>query len=294
MGKGIRQFLPEFNLPPELENDPWTEEPQDSLKTARFLFLMASMERRSQSNQNIKNALKTWENPRLRWIFDQGEVARREPDEVFEVCKNSLKYTLSKFPLNYHFNSKVISSAYGNDPRKLIEGKTVSKAKSEIESFKGIGTGISNLFIHYYLNRRIAFPSDPENALLKVDIHKTRIPLNTDCVYIDQVSIRRDSLVQDLEIAYLDICLGTGINASLLDSILWVIGSEGCSRKDYRHCNAHCPLVEKCESYVPEDRETGEMLVYTEIDGRKVRSDLRKNRGQESFLKVILPDQFSR
>lgn len=279
--KGIKQFLPEFNLPPELEYSPQKIETIDPLRAAQYLFVLVSMERKSRSSENILNGLATWENQDIRWIFDPYSVSQKSLLDVTKVCKGSLHYTLSGFAGNYYENAIRIVREYSGDPRKLVQGKTVEQAKLELESFKGIGTGIANLFIHYCLDRKLASPTDPRNALLKVDIHKSRIPLNLDCINIEGDTVRRDSLVEGLEQAYWKICLEHNLDPSLLDSILWVIGSEICVKQDLRYCRANCPLEKLCVSLVPEDANKGEFIVYnTDRCGQRKRVEKRRHAKQ--------------
>lgn len=282
----LKQFLPQFNLPTELEKIPVQIETANPLKAAQYLFLLASMERKAVTKANIKNSLATYQDPNTKWIFDPSQVAERSFNEIQRVCKENLHYTLDNFPKNYQENCQRLVKIYSSDPRNIFIGKNIEQVKRELESFRGIGTGIANLLIHFFMDRNLAFPTDPKNALLKVDVHKGRIPLNTDCIKIAGCKVRRHSLTTILEKGYWEICSQYNLRPSSLDSALWVIGSEICTKKDYHYCQRDCPIELLCLSYVPENRDTSEFIVYKLTPtGEKVRRDPRKNRGQIILFK---------
>jgi hypothetical protein len=281
--EGIKKYLPQWNLPVELEYDPIRTEVREPLMAAQYLFLLVSLERRSLSSVNIRNGLRTWNTPEERWIFNPLEVAIRDPSETEEVITRSLQYTLNDFSRNYRENCIKLVREYDMDPRKIIGGKVFEQAKSELMTFKGIGTGISNLAIIYFVDRKLATVTDSEDCEMKVDIHKSRIPVNTNCVTTDEDAIRSDNVSQELEIAYREILKEQGLDALTLDGVLWVIGSEICARKNYRKCVSMCPLEEMCSAYTPEVREARGFLIYTKEGGKRVRVDPRQGIGQVSF-----------
>ncbi|MEK6818816.1 MAG: hypothetical protein AABY10_02685, partial [Nanoarchaeota archaeon] len=229
-----------------------------------------------------RNAHKVWHNPRKSWIFDPQKVAEQKETEIETILRQDFQFNLQgngeENPAKrFSFNAKHLVDNYQGDPRKLIEHKNIDQARARLMEFKGIGTGIANLFIIYMIDRKLASPIDPENAFLKVDIHKGRIPINCEAVTPTNAEIYRDeSYVRTLERAYREICKKNKLDPHILDAVLWVIGSKGCARNDYSHCQMECPLFENCAGNTPEDKETGRYLV--EING--VKTDSRRRQGQ--------------
>ena len=283
--KNSRKYLPQWNIPKELEYSPQRTEISNSSQATKYLWTLALLENRTLSRINMRNGLATWEDKDSRWIFEPVKVVERGYKEVSQLISEKLQYTLNNFPLKYLQNAKKLIELYDGDPRKIIEGKSVEQAKKELMEFRGVGTGISNLFIMYLLDRKIASPLDIENCLLKIDVHKSRIPLNTEGIVIEDDEVREGKLVTPLENIYREICDEKNLNAPTLDSAFWIIGSNGCAKKDYNVCKALCPLEEMCVADTPLNRESSRFVVYErDSTGKRVRVDTRKNNfGQQYF-----------
>ncbi len=281
---GFERFLPEYNLPLELEYSPRKVETKNPLEAARYLWTSVFFERLSQSRVIMRNSLRVWRDEQRRWIFYPEMATERKSDEIKEVLLEGFQFGLQgrneESPADrFLYNAQKLVAEYDGDPRNLINYNTVSQARANLMDFKGIGSGIANLFIIYLLNRQIAMPRDPENILFKVDIHKGRIPLNTDSVVTKNGEVHRHQLTEVLEGEYLDLVKRLGLDASFLDSAFWIIGSEVCARQDYSFCCSNCPLVDRlCISNVQENEQSGRFMVY---DEKGKRIETRKNMGQE-------------
>lgn len=282
--KGVKKYLPQWNLPPELEYSPQRTEVKDPKQAANYLWMLALLERRTLSRINIRNGLATWEDKDVRWIFNPLQAAGRNIQDLKDVFFYNLQYTLNDFAESYQENSIKLIEEYDGNPRKIIEGKSVEQAKRELMSFKGVGTGISNLFMIYLLDRKIASPTDVENCLVKVDVHKSRIPLNTNCIVTKEDEIREDKLVAPLENSYKEVDNEQNLNPLTLDAVLWIIGSKICAKRDYRACMALCPLEEMCAANTYLNRDSSAFVVHErDSTGKRIRVDTRKNLGQEFF-----------
>jgi len=289
--EGREKFLPQWNLPTKLESAFKEDAEEYSSQVANYLFLSGSMERKARTSVNIRNCKRIWANETTRWIFDPKEVAERKEIEIREACQNFFRYTINEFPTNYHENSKTLVREYEGDSRKTIESLTADSARENLKKFKGIGRGIANLIIFYFMERGIASPIDPRNALLKVDVHKSRIPLNTDCINLNgKESVRRDLLVPILEEAYWEICDKNNLDPMILDSLLWIVGSEICRVEDYEKCVADCPIEEACISCIPEDEKKGIFLIYEK--GRRVetreRAKINANVAHQGYISEVI------
>lgn len=271
---GLERYLPQWGIPEEMEHSPQRMETKDPEEASRYLWTMASLERKSLTRVNISNGRRVWKDPNQRWVFHPEEVVNKGLDAVRRVFTEEFRYTLNGFPENYMYNAMRLFRNYSNDPRKVVEGKTVAQARESLIHFAGIGTGISNLYLLYLTDRHITSPTDPENLLLKVDVHKSRIPINTEAVTSKEDFIRRDLIVSVLERAYWKICKKHDLDAGLLDSALWITGSEVCAKRDYEACLSSCSLAsELCTACIPEDENLGKFIVR--INGQ--RNDVRKN-----------------
>lgn len=280
----FKTFLPQWNLPEELEFDPQRDEIANPLIAANYLWTCAFFERLSQSRVIMRNAQKVW-NSDMQWIFFPKAVIKKDIFYIDDILKKGFQFGLrgrnEEYPAErFRYNSMKLVMEYSGDPRNIIEGKSVDEARKKLMEFKGIGTGIANLYIIYLLDRKIASPTNPEDILFKVDIHKGRIPLNTNSISTENGEVYREDISRDLEQAYLLACKNQNIDPSLTDAALWIIGSELCAKQDYHSCST-CPLVNSyCVSNVSEDENTGRFKVY---DSKGKRVETRKNIGQQTF-----------
>ena len=282
--RGLEMFLPQFNLPDELESNPEKREESqvtDALTASNYLWTIVFFERLNQSKEIILNGQTAWHNQKTRWIFDPFRVAIAPEDEIGKILRRIFKFNLKSYNENppetrLRNNARRLMRDYDGDPRNIIIYKRVSEARRHLMQFEGIGTGIANLFIHYMIDRSLASPIDPENSLLKVDIHKGKLPIITGVTKPFGTEIYRDDpFVSVHEQAYSSISKQHGINPSLLDAALWVIGSQGCKRNDYSVCQNNCPVFHNCSGNIRENKNTGRYIVLTK-DGKPI--DIRRNK----------------
>ena len=265
--KAKQKYLPQWNLPEELERG-LVHSTDKSLKAAaNYLFLMAQLERRVQSKQNIINAKQIGEDSSKKFIFDQSKVASKQVEEIARILREDLKYPFKEIAQHYMVNCKELVENWGGDPRNLIKGYSIEEARKNIQLMKGMGNGIANLLLIYLGERKIVSIQDLNKLCPKVDIHKTRIPLNVGATEI-QEGLRRDAIVPLLEEAYKDV-VGGGLNPFSLDAALWIIGSEICKKKNAARCATHCPLEKMCTNYWVEDKPTTKIFIQTDADFRK-------------------------
>jgi len=290
-GEGIFRnseiFLPQWALPKELEYSPRKIQVKSPRQVANYLFVMASMERRRQTKVNIAYGMNTWNNQETRWLFDSEKVVKRNPEEVKIAVLENLRYTLNDFPSSFINNNRILYTKYNGDARNLVEGRTFKEAGKLIREFQGID-GIADLFMRYLDDRAIARLQDPEEIRLKIDIHKARIPINTNAVITTTGRVRIDQLTPEIKEAYHQIGLEEGLNMAIMDAAIWRIGENGCNRRDYSHCIAACPLEDICESCIGDDRRKGDLIAYE--DGKRV--ELRRGTGQKYFNLGNLPYKF--
>jgi len=293
--RGVKRFLPQFNLPLDLDNAsvkkrilasdfPWEVEVSDPSATTKYLWTCVFFERMNQSDLITRNAHAVWGDPRKNWMFQPERVADANYSDIEDILMRDFQFNLQSEnedspATRFRNNADLLIRKYGGDPREIVDGSKVGQARRNLMEFQGIGTGIANLFIIYLMDRKLACPSDPENALLKVDVHKGRIPVNCGAVTPTNGEIYRDErYADDLEKAYHSICKKHGFDARRLDAALWAVGSKGCARQDYTHCRMVCPLFDLCEGFTPEDKKTGRFLVYDE-NGKRI--DTRRYKNQE-------------
>ncbi|MAG07453.1 hypothetical protein CMI46_01395 [Candidatus Pacearchaeota archaeon] len=283
-----KRFLPQWSLPEEFEYNPQRTQPRQKLMAAKYLWTEAFFERRNQSAEIIKNARKVWDASDMRWFFEPEEVVKRSEGRAENIIFYDFRYALTREAeepngKKYLDNAEKLVQEFGGDPRNLINGQTVDQARKNIMEFKGIGTGIANLYIEYLLDRRIASPLDPENAMTKVDIYKAKIPLNTDVILLENGhgEVRRDQVVEALEPSYRDCVKGLGFNMPTIGTALWLIGTRGCREKNFNVCK-HCPLEESlCVSNTWEDALTVRLRVFDE-EGNRV--EMRERGLQGVFM----------
>lgn len=296
---GLEKYLPEWNLPDELEKFPKEIRPAHPFQAARYLWLCAFFERINKSSHIIRNAQRAWSIPDKRWIFDPFKVAIAPLSEIERIVKDDFQFNLQSNGENtpaerLKFNNILLMTDYDGDPRNIVAYKTVAQARHSLMEFQGIGTGIANLYLIYLMHRKIAFPRDPDNAFLKVDLHKGRLPINCDAVKPTNGQIYRDeSYVRRMEHEYREVCRQHRLDVKETDSALWVIGSEGCAKQDYTHCKLGCPLFNLCRANAPEDKSTGRYVIY---DNKHHRIDSRQHisQGVLPFVQPTSSDEETR
>lgn len=284
-GRGIFRhkeiFLPQWALPQDFEYDPQRTETRCPIQAGDYLWLLASLERKSLTRQNIKNGLGVWGDEGKRWIFSPEVVVERATEdverateEIGEFITENFQYPMQYFSNNFLHNNRIIVDEFGGHARNIINNQTVEESRRRLMEFKGIGTGIANLFIIYCTDRGIAHVQDSEEIRIKIDIHKARISANTDAITsVSNGRIRRDRLVHPLEESYLEICKENGFSGGTLDSALWLIGSQICARRDFGRCVSLCPLETMCTSCVREDSSTVELILYDQNKRVEMRRD---------------------
>jgi len=282
---GVERFLPQYNLPDDLEAAVKDKNQEGMKYTANWLFFRAFCDRRIDSAELMRDARRTWENPERRWLFLPEEVVKKTEKELSNALKKYLRVALynpkrgEKSPgYNHLENSKRLVRDYDSDSRKIVDGKSCLEARKELMLFGNIGPGISNMIITEFLDRQLAILTDPENCLFKIDVHRSRITLNCRAVTISNGSIHAGALIKPLEQAYLKYCHDKNFSVEemiKLDQAVWTIGSEVCNRNDHGSCLLFCPLTEDfCISKCRLD----------ETDGRFFpKDDMRRNMGQLGF-----------
>lgn len=290
--EGTQRFLPQWNLPPELEHAPQRTETKDPEGAARFLFTRCSVDRISLSAVVHQQCLKLWNGP-YKWMFDAREVIKREAKELDTLLKEQLYYAV---PINkdisagmaYLANAQTIATQLDNDPRNLIRERTVEEARTTLKKLTGFGSGLANLYLLECGSRAIANPLDPHNFYPKIDRHKARIPMNTDVVTLRNGNkasgrIHASSLVEALEQSYRATATQAGLDLYEVDAVLWVIGSEGCAKNNLHVCQDRCPLYKSglCQANTQLKHDDGYFYVH---DGKGTRLDARKNQLQRELL----------
>ncbi len=300
---GIKHFLPQWNLPKEMEHQPQQMEPKQPYEASLYLLTRAYCDRMSQSRYLMRRTKETWQSPDRRWIFYPKEVVKAGPEKAEVALKSFFNYALrlsDKMTAGegYFQNCKTLKKYFSSDPRKIIEGRKIEDIQEDMKELHGIDT-ISNLIIVEFLDRNLARPLDPENALFKVDRHKARIPVNTNSIaYSDPTRhIHHYTLIAPLEKAYLQYCHDRKLTIEQmveLDAAVWVVGSEGCAKKNYSYCHAHCPLVDDlCISLV--EFNDGIKRNGRRMSGSRkgcfipyengIRTDIRSNLGQQDLFR---------
>jgi endonuclease III len=281
----FKKFLPQWNLPKELEHSPIQKEPKNQFEASQFLWTSVFFERLNLSKVIIRNILNTWNQEDKRWFFNPIQVSNHSLEEITEIIQKDFQYNLKtkkeiRNEQKFKYNADKLVGEYGGDPTRLIQGKEVEQAKKELMQFKGIGTGIANLYLTYLHERGIASPINYEELSLKVDVHKARIPLNTDVVIVNSSEIRYDRLVKRLEEAYKISAKRLGLDTYNLDSALWIIGSKVCTSQDYNQCISKCPLCTNlCISNVGFNDKKSTYIITKD----NLRVERRKNMRQKNL-----------
>jgi hypothetical protein len=215
--------------------------------------------------------------------------------------KEDMHYTLKAVP-HRTFGETFIKNAghllekYDSDPRNLIQNLSVEESRNKHMEFEGIGTGIANLNIIHFADRKIASPTDPENMLFKVDVHKGRIPLNVEAITPKNGNreIHVSTIVDELEKAYWNTCKKYQLDPKITDAAIWIIGSAVCTKRNYRVCLANCPLSvdNTCIANTPLNQQNGRYQIKDE-QGKRI--DTRRDMGliRQMHLMQLYQEEFN-
>jgi hypothetical protein len=252
------KYLPQWNVPSD-----------DPLWMRRFLYAEDFIEKRGVSRFYAKMIRSVWENPKTRWFFDPYEVAGAKTADIEYIIKDEIHNNLRKqgelSPAErYKINAQTLVAKYSGDPGNAVNGLTVEKAMANLMEFENFGPGLAALLIVYYLDRELVRVENPEDALLKVDTHKSRIPINIGAVkpLNGTTHIHPTTLVEPLTRAYQRICRERKYSPIMMNDCLWVVGSEVCAKRSFEACMRYCPLASAgiCKKNVPlahPDKEKG-------------------------------------
>ena len=263
-----KKLLPQWNLPSEFEYSPIQNKPKKPLETSIWLWGRMFCDRKSKSSVLMKNALNAWEDKNLRWIFLPKEIVKRNPEEIKEGLKLGFEYSFShpnekSIKDSYLDNAKKLILEYDSDPRNLINEKTVEEARKNIMEFDKFGTGLANLYIIELISRSVAMPTDPKNALVKIDVHRERFPLSIGAITTDKKILHHGYAISFLEKEYLNYYKKKGLTVQEMidmDHAVWTIGSEVCAKQNIKYCKHLCSLEKICNT-VPRTSKNGKWTI---------------------------------
>jgi len=291
--KDPKMFLPQWNLPAELEFSPMKTETVDPEKAAIFLFLRNQLDRRQSSSSLHKKVMAGWYDSQINWIFDSKQVSQRELSDIEYVFREKLGSNLPVHPKmsiaqGYFINCRSLNEIYDSDPRNLVRYKTVYEARKHIMNLHGFGTGLANLFMIELFTRAIAQPTDSYNLRPKIDVHKARVPINSEVVALPRGKglkhagkglIHMGTIAKLLENAYVEVAKAEGIPIVETEQALWIIGSRVCTKRNYVSCRQNCPLVDRvCTAMTPLSVEAKGYYILKNPQGQ--RPDDRNELGQ--------------
>lgn len=291
-----RKFLPQWNLPAEIEHFPQKKEVAEPEKAARFLFLRNQLDRRQSSSDLNSKLLIAWSNPKTNWIFDPRQVFRRDITDIETLLKYQLNSNLPIHPKlslaqGYFANCRTLFEMYDSDPRNLVIYKTADEARGRIEKLHGFGRGLANLLMVQFLTRSIAQPTDPENIRPKIDVHKARVPINCGVIslnqdashkYVTNGMLHTGAIARDLETAYVATVARHSVPLIEIEEAIWVLGSRCCTKRNYVHCKKNCPLADTlCIAMTPLSREV--KGYYNIGNSKERRPDDRRELGQNTL-----------
>ena len=311
-GKGIftggipvwrKKYLPQWNLHPDLEYDPVREDIRDKEGAALNLWTRCFCDRQAVSSLLNRLTQEAWADPHKKWIFYPSEVVKRTPEEVGLALRRDFRYAMNivnpkrdekgvvikgkegmSAGQGYWNNAQRLVKDFGGHPINLIKWlDPIAITRARIQQFDGI-QGIANLYIMEMMDREVAMPSDPENAYFKIDIHKGRFAFNMDAIVPKEgrEKVHFYSIIKPLEQAYWEICKRNRLSPKILDAALWIIGSVGCTEKNYDWCHkVQCPALEYCKANTPLDEKGG-----TFIYGNGTRANRNPAEGEQIHHKI--------
>jgi len=287
-----------FNLPKEKECPSYNLPSNLTNKTEQALFYFYSIlgDARVKSQVNYAKFKKLHEKDKK--YFDSKSLADRPypPTEYEIVEKGTLEYVLgleigSPTPVRLAryiiSSSKILTDKYDSNPLNIfLEIKDVKEAHKKIlKEFDGYGRNLSSLLLTFYIKHDLIH-FDNENALPpKIDFHDVTILLAFGILkpkFNDaELGFRRDIIGLKLQEFLSYFAQKYNYNIIHLDSALWVLGSNVCSKFDWLECWDKCPVKEYCHI------KPGSDLKKSKKNGKIISKDYMIYPFKESRIKNI-------
>src|SRR3989344_4840206 len=113
--QGIRKFLPQWNLPSELEYNPQQRETTNPAAAARFLWTRLFCDRMSNSAFLLKVTKKAWQNQETNWLYDPAQVVERTPQQIAAALRDVLKFAIK------NKSEENNGAKYRNNAQRLLD-----------------------------------------------------------------------------------------------------------------------------------------------------------------------------
>jgi len=287
-----RRFLPQWQLPKEIEYSPQRDGVKDARVAANLLHLEAFCEIRNTSAYIMRNLNRLW-NSGERWFFEPEEVIKKSWRRIEEIMIDEIHFNFrtekqSSAHVRYFDNCRLICNEYQGNAANMVNDLTAKEAQNNLRRLNNFGEQMPHLYICYLLDRGIANVKNPEDILMKVDVHKARLLLNTGVVEPAKgaTQMHPSTLARIANNAYHEACRRGNYSTVLSNDSCWVIG-QVCKRKDYYSCVNGCPLMRQglCLSNVKLSKKNG-FFIMRDADGNRVetrRNMSDKNQQMLSF-----------
>lgn len=248
------------------ETKPWDMPRKDY---PEFLFY-SNILNYSTNAKNLFNSLK-----KGGLELKTGSILSKSNEEIAKLIKSRFSKTAAD---RLKKAAETLDERYDGNPLNLFNGN-LQKTYERIEEIPGYGIKLARLLTIWY--HKYGFLRCKENDLeLPVDLHVTRISINTGIIIISENhNIRKDRIVNPLTEFYATLCKKHGFSGLKLNEAFWGLGAKACSkaiiRKDDYLCKTECPVEKFCkkEMYTPKK------LQEKYIDGKR-----EKNRADGNTL----------
>jgi endonuclease III len=223
-----------------------------------FLFYIAPLDYLMKSELLYNRAkIMFKERPEL---FDPSYIANTFNEAKLQELANILqKYLGVRFPFEaanrWYKNSLLLLQSYEGDPRNIFKGITNARNLFErISKFRGLGRKTGSMLLRCLIDLGIAKVDDINDILPPVDIHDVRIAFRTKIAYSKEYSEgnarKFTRIIQDV---WSYVCKKGNLNWLKVDRALWLLGSNGCAKKNCKNCpiNNFCIIgSESLKEYV--------------------------------------------
>lgn len=242
-----RKMCPEKQMIAEIEYEG---------RKVKWLFFATSTMERKNSEQYFKEFREFYlENP---CFFDKENLkklsqidSRDEEMGLSHKIKEHINLGLYLEPVRrWIFNAKKLLSDFEGDPLKIIN-KHIENLDilEELKKFKGLGTKQAKMYLIFLAKHGFA---DIDVYGLGPAIDHHFIKISAACgIYTFNDGIRVDTARNQLDKLYTKISREEELNSLILDSALWIIGHELCTKNNNGVCKVYCPLDDYCSKNLP-------------------------------------------
>ncbi|MDA3856204.1 MAG: hypothetical protein PF569_08155 [Candidatus Woesearchaeota archaeon] len=256
-------------IPPQIANFPIFLD-NDPKGAAHYLMTLAMTDYQTESDKLYPNICKMVNKEYKSgngFIFDPTFIATnfQTKKEVKTFYENLGSIIAPHAKYRYLLeNAITLQQEFDGDVRNIIESTGKKTLESELaiqKHLKGFGEGTTPLFLKYCMQRKLIDFIDPEELLVKVDVHKLRFPFAMQLFDFEEthkgsfweIDNSNTKLINGFKEIYKYMATSNAKNnkqavnnLQAIDETVWRLSTDICRNKNINLCQDQCPILNSC------------------------------------------------